>query len=167
MKIAICILSVLILLSGCGSAENKNIASSGYICDADISYGEVFSLEAVLFVMGGGVFKIELKAPESLAGITVEFSGEEAKISYKNMDLSTLSSDEYGGVIHLVNGAFFKLTTGSPAASLNGEKWIYEDEYKSADFTFTLNNEGFPTSLSYQQINLKAEFSNWKYQKNM
>lgn len=160
------VLLLILFLAGCGESEKLQVAKAGYSMDAVITVSDTLNLTARCTVLGGGIFKTEITSPKSLKGITAEFSGEEGKITYNGGRSAPPINLEYGGVLSLLNGAFLKLSTGGPNAVRLGEEWVYTERYKTAEFCFTLNEDGLPTRLVYKNNNLEAEFLGWSYQKN-
>ncbi len=116
--------------------------------------------------MGGGVFKSEILEPEQLSSLKFEFLEEKCMISYDGVDGKFSVSEELLGPLSFINGAFLKMSTGAPGIAADSNELVFDGVYKTLDFRFCLNDQGFPTRLEFKNINLKAEFSNWTYQKN-
>lgn len=158
--------ALILVLASCTSKPNLSVAKVGYTCDAKITAENDITFSAKLFVLGGGVFKAKILMPEYLSKIWLEFLEEKCTVSYDGVEGNFALNEEFLGPLSFLNGAFLKLSTGSPSMALASDEAVLDGVYKTVDFRFCFNDEGFPTKLEFKNINLKAEFSNWTYQKN-
>lgn len=169
MKKILCLilgLTIIFTFSACGQTHKDiALAEAGYTCNAEIKYGDDFSCNAFLKIIGGGLFSVTIKTPEELDGLTFDFDNEKMTVSYGGLNSEELNIPEsYEGFAQLLNGVFIKLSTGSPTAEYKSDNnYKYEGQSNLYKFNVTVNESGFPTSLSIPEVKLSATFNGWIY----
>ena len=155
---------VLVLLTffSCGSAEVtveeiREIFEQDVTLNMEISYrglevGAVLTLPKV----GGEVF--EISAPPSLAGLSVDFSGENPTVTHHGMAVELSSVDiPLTSVIVAVVNSFSTVKSGEVSVSQTAQAILVDGRSLSGSFTLKLNVQEFtPIFLEIGQINLTA-----------
>lgn len=155
----------LLLFSACssGSADEITVAKAGYTCNAFVKYGENFSSNATVKVIGGGLFSVIIKTPEDIAGLTFSFDNNEMKVSYNGIEDAGKFPSEYGGFSEILNEIFLKFTTSSPSIPRENGEYLLKGNNSKHSFKVKFNEEGFPIFLEVDEEKLSATFSNWAY----
>lgn len=161
----ICLCLMLFSLAACSENSNEHIttAEAGYTCNGFVRYGENFSSNVTVKAVGGGIFNLEINTPEDIAGLTFSFDNSEMMITYNNLQYSEPLSPEYGGFAEILNEVFIKFTTSRLDVAYKDGKYLYEGNNSKYSFVVEFNGEGFPLSITVEDKNLIATFSNWVY----
>ena len=161
----ICLIFSAFVLTACGSNKNQiSVAEAGYFCDGTVSYGENFSCKITAHAVGGGIFSLKINEPNNIAGLTYSFDNSEMSISYDKLKADASLPLEYGGFAEILNEIFLKFTTSRPTVFEKDGKYLYEGTNSKYKFTVAFNEQGFPLSLTADEENLVATFSNWRYE---
>lgn len=163
-KALLLILCILLVFSSCKKSDEEiSVASAGYTCNGRIAYGNDIEISAKLKVLGGGIFKIEIISPENLSGLCFEFSENKCKTFYKDTTYENEIVFEHIAPISALNDVFCKLSAAQAEAEKQENGLVFKCSYNGSPATFLINENGFPKSLEIPNINLKAEFWDWKY----
>ena len=153
----------LVFLSACsGSNKQIMVAEAGYSCDAKVMYGENFSSNVTLNVIGGGLFTLSVNTPDNIKGLTFSFDNSEMNINYNGLQSNNIPS-EYGGFAEILNEIFLKFTLSKPNILYKDGGYVYEGKNAKYSFEVIFNEQGFPLTITVDEENLTASFSNWKY----
>lgn len=161
----ICLLSLIFTLSACKGNSNGEItvAEAGYTCNGLVRYGENFSSNFTAKAIGGGLFSIVINTPEDISGLTFAFDNSELDVTYNGLEYSGSLALEYGGFAEILNAIFLKFTTSRPVITSKSGSFLYEGTNSNYSFVVEFNEAGFPLSITVDDENLTATFSNWKY----
>ena len=167
MEKILCLLCTFLLaftLIACGSDKAQiSVAEAGYICDGDVSYGENFSCKITAHAVGGGIFSLKINEPGNIAGLTYFFDNSQMNVSYGELNKETTVPLEYGGFAEILNEIFLKFTTSTPTVLKKDGKYLYEGSNSKYNFAVAFIEQGFPLSITVDEENLVATFSNWRY----
>lgn len=156
---------MMVTVSACTPTGDRQIpvAGAGYSCKAEITYGDL-TAAATLEVPGGGIFRLTLTQPETLAGLCFSFDGGEMTVSYGSLVSKTLFTAEYGGFAALLDGVFLKLTSGQPVAVWSVDAYHLEGMTEGHAFDVLCNEQGLPTDITVQSADLTVTLTDWNYE---
>ena len=165
ISLFVALLISLLLFSACssGSADEITVANAGYTCNAFVKYGENFSSNVTVKVIGGGLFSVIIDTPKDIAGLTFSFDNSEMKVSYNGIEDTGNFPSEYGGFSEILNEIFLKFTTSTPSIPCENGEFLLEGNNSKYSFKVKFNENGFPISLDVDKEKLSVTFSNWAY----
>ena len=158
---------VLVLVCGCcgcqKQAEKTPPVTQGFVCDADIHYGDL-NVKALITRPVAGVCRVEIKEPAALSGMVLDLDGEKMKISYLGLafDLSPKDMPDTSFAQALINA----LDSASLPGGLKLEKkdggYVFSGQSDSGGFSIAVGPGGALKSLSIPALHLNIDFSNFK-----
>ncbi len=161
----VCLACLLFALTACSGNSNGKIiaAEAGYTCNGFVRFGENFSSNITVKAVGGGIFSLVINTPEDIAGLTFAFDNNDLRIMYNGLEYKEPLSPEYGGFAEILNEIFLKFITSRPTIFSKDGRYLYEGNNSKYSYDVIFNEAGFPLSVTVEDKNLTATFSNWTY----
>lgn len=147
-------------------ADSSSPVTTGFSCEADIRYQDM-SLQGSLSRSSAGTLSITFSQPETLNGVTVEWTGETVKASLHGLSFElppdALPAGALGGVLTDALDAALRTPT---EGRLTQEGWQWEGTGQSGEITILSDPaDGYLLSLEVPEIPLSVSFSNFEQTK--
>lgn len=149
-------------LSGCSQQESEPPVVTGFTCSTQVQYGEM-EVEGRLTRQSAGLLTMDITAPETLKGMTLEWNGEEVSVKMYGLrfgvDPSTFPSTALGSSLLAAFDAAARLQNGQLTA--DGVRTVGEE--LGGEFTLLSDPDtGYLLSLSVPSAGLQATFSDFQ-----
>ncbi len=158
LKKVLALLFIIFILAGCGRTKQVASTLDGISFDADIEYKD-YECECFVKAYGGGLFSCTVKEPETIAGTTVEYNGDELTVTYMGLNITPQSPFPCENISDILNSIITKASAANTAEK-RGDEYIVEGKSGKYDYTITVTDAGLPIRLKCQEADLTVDFSN-------
>ena len=153
----IAVLSVALLLAGCGAPQTASPVTDGFTCRAAMQYREM-AVEGELTCTTDGGASLSFTLPKSLQGITLGWDGGAMTMELGGMSLAVPPDKVPESA--LIRCLLSVLTAPHPTGTLTDEGYVMEGEAEGVAYTLVCDpTSGLPLSLTVPDQELEAVFT--------
>ncbi len=159
-RIALCILSLLLLVGCAAKPAATTPKTQGFSCKAKVTIQKsVF--EAELQIPEGGIFTATLTAPATVKGTVLAWNGEEVTATLHGLTLH-LPPDKLpgGNAIGGIRSVLQTLQRGGATQNTDGS---LRGQSAAGSFTATLRADGFPVEIALPEYDTTVVLSDFSY----
>ncbi len=158
-RIAVVLLSILVLVCGCQPTNaKKEVLPSLFCANAKIAF-DGMDYEAKLERHADGMWKVEFLAPDAVKGLIFTTEGEETDISFNGLHF-TFDTQKFpvGSVVSMLTKSVDRIVH-CELSVVEGETTDFATgEAEGLSFALTLDKNGIPLSLELGDSGMKVEF---------
>ena len=156
-------LALIVILPGCSSKKTIGPITSGFSCDAYVTYGKM-DIVCNIAITTSGIFTAKITEPAILNGMEFIWNGNEFELTYMgiktDLDKSALPSSDF---IVAIRNIFADVGSNSTQVELKSKDYLLEGQSELGDYSLYFRADGFPIELSVPSIDLEGKFENIKY----
>lgn len=162
-RIALVILSVLILFCGCDlTATQKQMLPSAFCATAKIEFDDMV-YEACIERYADSNWKFEFLAPDAVKGLIFTIEGEETVISFNGLHF-TFDTEKFpvGSVVSMLTKSVDRIIPVE-LDIVSGETADFaSSEIDGMSFAITLDKNGIPLSIQLGNSGMKVTFTEFE-----
>ncbi len=162
MKRLVLLFMPLILLVGCSQKTDVKAVTRGIEFNTRVCYyNECYEADAQFSQNGERIFNIT--SPESIAGLTLVFNGEDVTATYKGMEYKA-ENPQLFGAFSLVNRAILDVEKKDGVVRVDDNSYSVEGFTDGGEYELTVSTQGLPIELDVDKGDLEMNFLNVKLQ---
>ena len=159
MKKIVLSLMCLILLCGCGKKQSVDVTLESVSFDAAITYGS-YNCTCNITISGGGMLASTILSPESIAGTTLSYDGENLTVNYMGLEYMPEMPISGDAANDIINKILQSASSGAKSAERVDDSFVLEGEVSGYEYSLFVTEAGLPLSLLCVEADLVAEFTN-------
>ncbi len=162
-RIALVILSVLVLFCGCDiTATSKQSLPAAFCAVAEISFDDLV-YEATIERYADSQWKVEFLNPDAVKGLIFTLEGEETLISFNGLHF-TFDTEKFpvGSVVSMLTKSIDRIMP-TELNIVEGESTDFASgEIDGISFALTLDKNGIPLTLEFGDSGMKITFTEFE-----
>ena len=147
-----------LLLCGCSAKETVKPVLEGVSFDAVVNY-EGYECKCSVKAYGGGVFNCTINSPAAISGASVNFDGEEMKITFMGLEYEPPLPLPCENIAEIFKTVVDAAADGVAGITADGH---YNIVGRTGDYNYvvTVTEAGLPVKIVCEDIGFIAEITN-------